>query len=192
MELRTKFRILSWAMILLVLLNVTVLTTAIITHKKNPKDFPIENNGNCNPMGFGNPEPNSGHFRDIMINELQLSEKQIAQIDNYRSDFLHNSHVYFDSLRIFSDEIDEELKKKFPDNEMIILKAEKIGEIHTKLKINFVNYYQEIHSILDENQQEKFHRVMLDFKKQKQMQHPGGGDFPPKQNKNKHKHKNNY
>lgn len=188
MELKTKFRILSWAMILLVLFNITVLTTVLIKNKNRPEPPPpCENMNQFNnqPDFKGNP-PHGGHFKEIMINELQPSENQLKLIDEYREEFLHNTHLYFDSIRIYSEIIDEELAKEDPNTDLIALNSENIGEFHEGLKMNFVDYYLNIKKELSPEQQKKFHKLLMNFKQQK---HNNNVHNNPK-NKNRHNQKN--
>jgi hypothetical protein len=184
MILKTKFKILSWAMVFLMLFNITILTTVFIKHKNMPPPPNDVQNQFGPPHGMGNPVPNSGHFRNLLITELEMNSGQIEQFDIFRQEFIHQSHICFDSIRIYSEIIDKYLSDDDYNNEIIEINAKKIGYLHTKLKLNFVGYYSNIHSILEDSQHEQFHTIFVDFKKQKQMN-------KPHQNQQKFKNKHN-
>lgn len=154
-----------------------------------PNDF---HNQFCPPHGMDNPIPNSGYFRDLLISELDMNSAQIEKFDVYRQEFIHQSHIYFDSIKIYSDIIDNQLSNDNYENDIIEINAKKIGNLHTKLKLNFVNYYSNIHSILEESQYKKFHTIFIDFKKQKQMNNPHNNPNFKNNPKFKNKNKNNF
>ncbi len=171
MEIKTKLRILTWAMILLILFNITVLITVFSKIKNN--DFIRPNNPQFNPdceMPF-DPKQQDLNFRQLLIKELELENTQINDLDMFREQFLHQSHILFDSIRIYSDLIDGELAKDKPNQDFIFSNSTKIGNLHCKLKLNFVEYYLNLKSILNKNQQKKFHQITIEFKQQKQFNH---------------------
>ena len=170
MELKKKFKILSWSMILLILFNVTILITIFAHRQYNNKNCQPNNSDCFNGQQHQNNPHKEGHFKSVIISELDLDDNQIVDFEKFRQNFIRKSHIYFDSIRFYNDIIDQELSQEIPNNQIIELNAEKIGDFHSKLKLNFVDYFVNIRSILNKNQHDKFHEILINFKQQKQRQ----------------------
>jgi len=191
MELRKKFRILFWAFILLIIINISTVFTFV--YKNNATADNQAPQDSVAPIDFKHPgpSPKEGLFTKLLIDELYLTPEQIEEFKFIKQNFLEQSHVSFDSIRYFNEMIDSNLKDNQGASEDIELYASKIGEYHAQLKIDFVNYYANIYNILTNEQKEKLYDVFVEFKKQQNFskhnnkhnrQHDKNNCYPNKQN----------
>lgn len=192
MELRQKFKIVVWAFVFLLILNVS--TILLVLNKKNTNRpiYPPQNDSSCVNNHHGNmPMPQAGLFSDLIISELQLSDEQIAKFTVIRQNFMYKSHEIFDSVRFYNNLIDVDLQNHNLDTNSLYLYSKKIGDFHAVLKINFVNYYLDIENILTQEQSENLYYIFIEFKQQNQFNNSHQG--PPRNNNfqgNGHRHGN--
>ncbi|MBN2662607.1 MAG: hypothetical protein JXR68_03060 [Bacteroidales bacterium] len=196
MELRQKFKIVVWAFIFLLILNVS--TILLILSKKNGSqpNYPPPNDSCFAHDNSGNMQmPQAGMFSDLIISELDLSDDQIGEFYSIRQNFMHKSHNVFDSIKYYNNIIDFELQNHNLDSSSLKLYSEKIGDFHAVLKINFVNYYVDIENILTEEQSKNLFSIFIEFKQQRQYHnnhqgHPNQNFGPGDGNGYGHKHRN--
>ncbi len=188
MKLKTKFKILLWSLIFLVLLNVSTILIVIYKSKdiNNIQNItPKENNNLNQPFPNRKNSPKQGMFTNFLINELDMDNNQKQEFIEIRKNFLEQSHFYFDSIKYYSDIIDSKLDSDNPNYNQIEKYTKKIGNYHTKLKLNFVNYYFNIRKMLNKEQKDKLFKVFMEFKKQKRFHNPKNKQGPNNGRRNK-------
>ncbi len=172
MTIKQKFNILVWAFVVLLVFNISLLAT-IFLHQIKEHNAQNQNDTTMYQNLPPQMPPQRGFFKQLIINDLQLSDEQIAEFEVYKHDFIVQSHIYFDSIQIYNQTINTELNKQNPDMQLINMYATKIGNIHKTLKMNFVNYYLNIKSILTPEQQAKLPEVFEKFRQHPPMNSPG-------------------
>lgn len=126
MEISTKNRLLFWALILLIVLNLSVLVTVYILPKgPAPAD--------CEAM-----RPRAGR---ALQKELGLSPDQLSQIDIINDDYYNRSEPLVSSIRSIRGEIMDELAGDSPDMTLVGQKSAEISHLQQQVQLaNFEQY----------------------------------------------------
>ena len=90
-------------------------------------------------------------FRD----ELNLNTSQHDQFRNFRQQYNRTANKILQDMQLIRNKMVKELDQAHPDREQLDLLADQLGEKHKELKKATFNYYFNLQSVLDENQQEK-------------------------------------
>lgn len=166
MEQRKKIRILSWALIFILIINFSAIGTMIYRHSQFVKEFrPKEEFIPGNPKMPGRHGKND-IYKQFLVKELNLSVKQQNQFDIIKKDFISESHLYFDSIHYYNDLIDSQLNYNSPNKLLINNYASKIGDFHKNLKIEFIDYNIQLKNILTKAQKRRYFDAFTKFRRQ--------------------------
>lgn len=174
MELKKKFKLIFWAFIILLLLNISTIIFLIVNKPILP--FPPREK----PL---NMQQQDQHFIDYIAQNIDLSKEQMDKIAGMRDKFLDKTHSNLDSLHFYNDQIDLLMQNYNDDSSKINDYSSKIAFFHTQLKLNFAHYYFNILSVLTSEQKIKYYDVYQDFRK---------CNMQPNPDENKHRNRNGH
>ncbi len=155
MSLFTKNNIKNLLIILLLITNLTTITT-IILHGHKMK---TERHFRPPPP----PPPPNGHFTNFLSKELNLSTEQEEDFKDYRKEFMQESKMVMDEMKIYRDKINDELKKENPSKVILDSAATEIGGFHEKLKILSFDMILKMKKTCNKEQKEKLIEVFIDM-----------------------------
>jgi len=165
MELNKKIRILSWTLVFIILFNIASFLF-----------FFMPNLLHHNSYMPGHPSRSNFMHRDKTMNlnkrileELDLNNQQIIQYQQFRHQFFEQTRVFLDSIRYYDQKIDQIITSANPDEKEIENYIERIGSFHIRIKQNSIKYYFNVKEILDQEQQKKYQKIYLDFRKTREI-----------------------
>lgn len=140
----TKYRILTGVVILLLILNLTVLTTVLINNNRyrNLPDRPVMMMQHITP------------FREGMFlrDELRLNENQYTTFRSSRDAFQKKAVRIGNDIQKKKIQLLDEMTKTQPDPDKIKKTGEEIGQLHSKMLEATSAYYDEIRKICNPEQ----------------------------------------
>jgi hypothetical protein len=137
-----------WAIILLVLLNISTLTMIWIHRPPRPELSPIQLRK---------------FIPDFVVNELKLDEKQAKAFETAEKNQKIKINVQTDSLRYYKKELFSQCFDNPTDTVKINGICNKIGEIAIKIDILTFNHINELKSICNEEQQKILKEFIKDM-----------------------------
>ena len=163
MQNNSQIKFWKWAVILLVVLNVFLLTTMW-----------LKQHGEMH-----NP-PRGEKASDFLIEQLKFSNQQLAAFETLK----HAHHTSIDSLREAGKEIHhlffDNLKNQKQDTATINKFAREIANNQTQMELVTFNHFKEVRELCDEKQKQKFDEIIQEVLKR--MAAPHGEQGPPPNN----------
>ncbi|GEM_PF-1690241 len=170
MNTNAKKRLVIWGIILLVVINISAITT-MFYRTRTPDIFPRFNNRNIrvnrniqknrnlreNRTSRDNYRREGAHM--FFVRELDFSEIQLEKFKNINNKNYEDIHIIVKQLNAKRDEMITELENKTPNMAKLDSIAIDVGNLHTKLKKITINHYLEIKNICNPKQQEKLHMM---------------------------------
>ena len=163
-----KNKIKNIIIIFLLVTNIATITTIVMHHQKMKKHFQDFNHKPPHDM------PPEKHFDEFLIKELEFNKKQAQNFKVIRIQFIQNADKIHDSMIIFRETIDIELKNENPDSIKLFNAAKKIGHFHTELKLLSFQYILETKEICTKKQQKKLFEIFgkMHHKQRKKCNNP--------------------
>lgn len=181
MAIFTKNNIKNSLIILLLITNITTITT-ILVHGHRQHNRMRENGFMENSNHRLSPDRD---FNLFMESELGLNAEQKDDFKIFRHEFMEQSREVMEGMRDYRIQINEELKKENPNMEILNLAAEEIGNNHKQLKILSFEMLFKMKKVCTEEQQEKLVEVFIEMQ-------PKPFCKPKHQNKNNKNKTNKY
>lgn len=144
-KLITKTRILIWAVIALVIFNLATIAT-IFFHQRE-KDFAFLRRP-------GRPEVPAPLGGRIIKERLHLNEEQMAQFKKFNMQFRDSSKNIMIQMHEMRSNMMECITSPNPDTVEFNRLNLKLGQMHVTMKKNLVDFYFNLRSICDKQQQE--------------------------------------
>jgi Spy/CpxP family protein refolding chaperone len=121
----TKVRILTWTVIALIVLNVSILVSAFWFFKHTPnRDFQHREM----PLMRGESMVKMFHKK------LNLNQKQIDEFEKIHNEMRASTHKFFDKMQVLRMKMLDEIKKPNPDTTILFEYADELGKLHIQMK----------------------------------------------------------
>ena len=141
----TKVRILTWTVIALIVLNVSILASIFWFIKHRPeRDF------NRAEMFFPK-EPGMGK---MFHHKLNFNDTQKQEFEKIHSEMRQSTHQIFDQMQGLRMKMLDELKKRNPDTTILYGYANELGKLHTLMKRQTIDHILKIKGICTPAQQD--------------------------------------
>ena len=168
MATKNTYRILIWVIVILVATNLSM-GLSFWYHKNQDKKAAAAMTEEQVQMPS---EQRTRFFRD----QLNLSMDQVEVFRNLNRKYNQNARRISNELELLRVEMVEELDKDAPSEELLDSISTKIGELHTKLKKETIDYYLGMKAECDSAQQEKLKEIFITVSKTKEdVSLPGRG-----------------
>lgn len=151
-----KIKILTWAVLLLLTLNLATIGT-IIYHVYQEKKNVI-NSMNTNHYGKRG-KMNGRFFRD----ELHLTNTQMNEFHSINMPFRNKTHAIINDMDSIKNEVFIELQKSNPDNNKIKKLSQQSGILYSNLNDETAQFYLNIKKISNDEQQKKLAQIFYPF-----------------------------
>lgn len=102
-------------------------------------------------------------MRGYLIDKLDLTEKQLNEIQKLRDSHLKFMSDYRNELQKLAIDIRSEWRNPSPDKKKIESLMDKMNEIRNKMNRQRLNHWFEVYNLLDEKQKIKFKEFREDF-----------------------------
>ncbi len=174
MDIFSKKRLTTWTIIILVIMNLTALALVFFTMARKPLHLPP-------PSKTGDAES----VRFFLKDELDFSEEQVLLFQKSAENHHKQSDAIRKDIHQIKREIIEELFVPQPDEEKVSSIAENIGEKEAQLQKLLFSHFNDVQSILNQEQKEKFRVVIHDLLEsiRPQGSQKAPGDRPPPKKK---------
>ncbi|MEI6506985.1 MAG: hypothetical protein WCO54_00780 [Bacteroidota bacterium] len=152
MDIFTQKKLLSRAVVILIVLNMCVIGFVIWK----------TTNGKHEPSLFPKAE-----FRDvsgILKTELDLNEKQVEQIKQLRTDFFEKEKILTKQIRNERDSMNQEMFNKHTNDELVKLLAKNIADNEYKMEMLRYDQALQLKKICKPEQLEKFETLVLQIR----------------------------
>lgn len=101
---------------------------------------------------------------DVLKNELNLTEKQIEQFRNLRSDFIEKEKIISKIIRDERDSMNREMFNNQTNDELVISIAQRIAENEKKMELLRYEQAKQLKKICSSEQLEKFHYLIKEIR----------------------------
>ncbi|MDD2584798.1 MAG: hypothetical protein WCR61_05830 [Bacteroidales bacterium] len=167
MKQETKYKILSWAVVFLALLNISTIATIIISNNNSVTEE--EDSIIIDPES----SPLSGRYLRSQLNFNQ------SQLDFYREEsrqFRHKANEIIGNLNLYKTKLSQEIHKTTPDREKTKIYSDSIGISHANLKKITTEFYLQLREKCTPEQAEQLEIVFAPlFNESRNMRGAGNG-----------------
>ena len=166
MEGKKRNRLLFWALIILVVINLSALGTIIYQNyfsRSCPFPQPL--------VGAQTSEPNLEHFHHFMHQRLNLSDQQEETLKKLDTRHFEATRIILDSLQQLRGLMLNELERDRMDTVLLDSYAQKVGLLHCNLKRITTAYFIGIKAMCTPDQNKKLN---LFFSKMRSCCNPDG------------------
>lgn len=164
---KSKYRLLVWAVIILLASNISM-GLSFLFHEYQDKKTVAETEEEKVEVPA---QQRTKYFRE----QLNLDSGQVDKFREWNREFNRTGWeitLQLENLRI---EMVEELGKEEPDSLKLAFVAEGIGKLHTELKNKTISYYMKMKAECNEEQQARLNEIFMDMLKQNEdVKLPGG------------------
>ncbi len=157
---RNTYRILIWAIIILLATNLSM-GFSFLYHKQ--QDQKVAQQAEQTAIEIP-AEQRTRFFRE----KLGLRSEQVDVFRELNREFNRNGHQINGSLEQLRIEMVVELGKANPNREKLKTISTEIGALHSKLKTVTIGYYLEMKAMCNEEQQQKLNEVFMGMLKTKE------------------------
>ena len=141
----TKVRILTWTVIALIVLNVSILASIFWFVKHRPeRDF------NRSEMFFHKEQGIGKMFH----NKLNFNQAQKQGFEKIHANMRESTHQIFDQMQSLRMKMLDELKKRNPDTAILYGYANELGKLHTQMKRQTIGDILKIKNLCTPSQQD--------------------------------------
>lgn len=180
-----KQRLLIWALIILVVINVTAIGTIIYQNYRFrqhtfPPKFDLEKFDQ-------NVKDRFDEHEFFLRKELDLNKDQMTKFREYRRAYFQETRLLMDSLRTKRKQLMKELSNDEPDKAQLMRLSDEIGALHAELKVATVKHFLQMKKTIGPQQQHKLNRMFMDMMNNDRM-HRGKS---PAHGRHRHGRKNN-
>ena len=147
----TRYRILFWLIIILLIVNISAITTIFLS-------IDIRNKKDARPF-YQRPELHRHRDGRFFEKSLGLSEEQHLQFKAAKHKFFSEAKKIAGQMHNKRVEFISELASDVPDTLKLQDIAEEIGMLHSKLKYQTYKHYLEMKNICTKEQQEELTRI---------------------------------
>ena len=160
MEVLTKKRLLIWTIVILIIMNVSALSTIAFHRYKLKKHMEqVEQRKNFNKKIYD--KNNYGQRIKIYVRrELNLSEKQFRKYSQLKDINLEKSEKLRQEIMRKRDMTFREYCKTKPDTILLNQLSEDIGNLHKQLHQEMLRHFNEVEKILIPEQKVKFSHLL--------------------------------
>lgn len=102
-------------------------------------------------------------YRGYLIDKLDLSDKQLNDIEKLRDDHLKKMTDLRSELEKLGIDLRSEWRKSSPDRKKIEALTDKMSEVRAKMQKQKLNHWFDVYNLLDEKQKEKFREFRSEF-----------------------------
>ncbi|MBN2166599.1 MAG: periplasmic heavy metal sensor [Marinilabiliaceae bacterium] len=148
-----KYKLLKWAVIILLILNISTISS-IIWHVNQPSENTLPKR--IPPFEQTN---RSGKMRDVLHNNLNLDNNQKILFDKYHNNFRQEAYEIALNMEILREEILKELMKNEPDRKILHQYSEEIGNAHRDLKILTYQFFLDLKKVCNPEQTIKLEKM---------------------------------
>ncbi len=106
---------------------------------------------------------NAQPFKGPLMDKLNLTDKQITEIEKLRDDHLKKMSDFRNEIEKISIDLRSEWRKSVPDKKKIEALQDKMNEVRNKMQKQRLNHWFDIYNLLDEKQKEKFREFRSEF-----------------------------
>ncbi|MFW6369992.1 MAG: Spy/CpxP family protein refolding chaperone [Bacteroidota bacterium] len=166
MDYFKRRNILIWALIILVVLNISTLVTIWLMNR--PAIAPA-----------GPVLPSDMEFRGVnhfIRNELAFTEAQWQQFTGLRQRNMVETRNLMQEMQDLRQDMFDELISKNPNEKKLEKIGREMGETHSALKINSMQFFTEVHKICTSEQKQKLNRLYQELKNMPENRGNGRGD----------------
>lgn len=153
MNTKTKKTLLIGTIIILIVINLSALSTIYYKNKIQPQQQ--------NRMINMNDEIRIKGMHRFIKEELNLTENQFEVFQNASRNNMIKSQEILSKLDDKRVEMMNEIGKRNPDSEILDKIAHDIGDLHYELKRLTINHFLQLKEICNDDQQENLHRIFM-------------------------------
>lgn len=106
---------------------------------------------------------NAQPFRGYLMDKLNLTDKQITDIEKLRDEHLKKMADLRNEIDKIAIDLRTEWRKFVPDKKKIESLTDKMNEIRSKMQKQRLSHWFDIYNLLDEKQKEKFREFRSEF-----------------------------
>jgi hypothetical protein len=184
MKAENKHSLMVWAIVVLVVMNITTLATVLYHQHQSCKNI-VTNNSSSKQLEADTEKFSGRYFRD----QLNLSNEQMDKFREFNFIFRPQARDITIKLATIRKEMLVELASEKSDTAKLSVLSDSIGYYHSRLKRLTYTYYLDIKSICNTEQQQKLEQLVREmFINDAPMGFPGKGRM---QGMGQGKHKNN-
>lgn len=155
MEAKNKKRILVGIIILLLLINLSAITTIGYNryerNKTIDKEYIRDDNEKTHPHN---------RMKLFVKRELELSDNQFEEYCKMKDRNLQRTEKYIVKIKKFKKEIIAEINKEEPDSMLLLNLSDSIGKQHKLINIEMNRHFLAIKQILNPEQQKKLNELL--------------------------------
>lgn len=150
MDFFTKKKLTTWAIVILVILNLSTLATLWFLELKRPPLLP-------------SPRSGIGDVQPFLRRKLGLSEEQERQFRELRQRHFDRTNAMMDEIHQLKKEVMAELFVPQPDVEKVRRLSDEIGARQAELERLLFFHFQDLKAVCKPKQREKFRALMNDL-----------------------------
>ena len=143
----SKNSILTYAIIVLLIVNITVIGVVLFQKCSSHKQMSCSSSKEMTQNKC---------LTDFLENDLKFTKEQMLQFRELKSEFHPNAKIFFDSLNNLESNFFTELVKPKTDTTKLYLFASEFGRLQCSLKQKTIEHLIKIKSICNPEQQKKY------------------------------------
>jgi Spy/CpxP family protein refolding chaperone len=147
------YRLLVWAVIILLATNISI-AVSFLVHKKQDQN-------NLEKQEQAAIEVPTEQRTKFFIEQLSLSPEQIVPIREFNRYYNRATNEVASKLEGLRVEMVGELGKENPDKNRLNEITAEIGNLHKELKNITIEYYQQMKNVCDTQQREKLNKIFM-------------------------------
>jgi len=151
MDIFKKNKLLIISVIVLALLNIATLITIWFSPRERKPHFPDHH------------QPQQRIIRNLLINELHLSDIQMHAFEKSGDIHFHNSRAILDKIHKNKTDMFDELFKDIPDTTKISGYLKEIGTDQSELEKLTFDHFLELKKLCNQEQKIKFKSLLKDM-----------------------------
>lgn len=171
MDIIKQNKLISLTLILLVILNITTVSTLWLRYNINKQVISPSSSKNSNQTV------------KLMQEEINLSTDQADKFNEMHKSFLENTKIYNDELNNLKGEIAEEIFRQKPNDNKVDSLALKIGLLQSKVEVVKYKHFLEFSKICNDEQKKKLQPILKEVFSKKPVKDKRIPDPPKKENK---------
>ena len=153
MAVQNKYRILVWIIVILIATNLSMAITFLYHKHQDKKQLEQVEEENIEVPA----QQRTRFFRE----QLNLDLKQVETFRELNRDFNRNAWQINHRLEILRIDMVNELGRENPDDKRLNTISKEIGELHTRLKKETIDYYLAMREVCNEDQQKKLNELFI-------------------------------
>ncbi len=158
MKTENKQRLMTWAIVILAVMNIAIVATVLYNRHQAAAELPAQQNLN-NEIVDPSVRYSGRYFRD----QLGLSRNQMSEFSRFNPEFRQEAREINIRLAELRQQMLDELSSDGSNTSRLNMLADSLGSLHADLKKLTYGYYLDFKSICDKQQQEKLEQMFREI-----------------------------